>query len=168
MNAMYQWLADQHVFQGFAGTLMVAIVVPLTGWFVTRVSASRNMTTFNLRIQIPEGLQGMRFVVRHVRDGAGAPPLGAQSYKEDKPFPKPRPDQLTTQTLTFPRHVGALFKVYVEHGDMDFDEVKRILESAGYTDVSRDGGPKRNRAWFILPDHATVKHGNIIDNFYLD
>jgi hypothetical protein len=168
MAAVYQWLAEQNVFQGFAGTLMVAIVVPLTGWFVTRVSASRNMTTFALRIQIPKELQSMPFAVRHVRDGAGAPPVGAQSYKEDKRFPKPRPDQLSTQTLTFPRHVGVLFKVYVDHGDVAFDEVKRHLEDAGYTDVSRDSGPKRSRAWFILPDHAAVKHGNIIDNFYLD
>ena len=61
-----------------------------------------------------------------------------------------------------------LFKVYVELGDRSFDKTKEILERAGYIEVSRDSDPKRSRAWFILPDHVSVKHGTIIDNFYLD
>ena len=168
MAGIYVWLNEQHVFQGFAGTLMVAIVVPLTGWLVTRVSVARNMVTFSLRIQIPKELQSLQFVVRHVRDGAGELPRGGQSYKEDKPFPKPGPDLQTTQTLTFPRHVGVLFKVYVELGDTSFDKAKEILEQAKYIEVSKDSDQRRSRAWFILPDHVSVRHGNIIDNFYLD
>jgi hypothetical protein len=74
----------------------------------------------------------------------------------------------TAQKLSFPHHVGVLFKIYVEYRDMSFEHVKEALESTGYVEVSMDSIPKKNRAWFILPDHTTVKHGSIIDNFYLD
>jgi len=168
MAAVYQWLVEQQVFNGFAGTLLVAVVVPLTGWVMSRVSASRNMTTFKLRIVIPKELRDMPFFVRHVRDGAGELPRGGLSYKEDRPFPRPGSDLQTSQTLTFPRHVGVLFKVYVEYGDADFDQVREALEGSGYVEISRDSIPNKRRAWFVLPDHTTVRHGNIIDNFYLD
>ena len=168
MSTIYQWLHDEQVFSGLVGTMLVAIAVPLTAWLSARINASRSQTSFTLRINIPEELKHMRFVVRHVRDGASSW-QGGSAYKEDKPFPPPGKDDLqTSQKLVFPRHVGILFKVYVIYDGRSFDDTRGILEKAGYINISRGTPPHENWAWFILPNYTSVTHGTITDNFYLD
>ena len=169
-----RWLVDKNFFSGLIGAVLIAIVVPLTVWLATNVRESSNQASYKLCIKVPQTLLQMPFTVRHVRDGAGEPPPGGLSYKSDVRFPNAQSDGRTCQDLSFPRHVGIMFKVYVSYTDIEFDAVKKILEDAGYTDVSIDARPGLKNAWFIIPEFLKITHGNpalkgeIIDNFYLD
>jgi hypothetical protein len=167
MSAVYEWMHNEQVFSGLVGTVLVAAMVPLTAWLVTRISVSRSQTSFQLNLIIPQALRHMPFFVRHIRDGA-ARWSGGEAFKEDRRFPAPGPDGVTSQRLVFPRRVGVLFKVYVEFQGMDFPTVRNHLTAAGYLHISQGDVPHTNRAWFILPRHTTVTHDNITDNFYLD
>src|SRR5262249_32717408 len=120
-----------------------------------------------------------------VRDGAGESPPGGYSYKGDLKFPPPQSDGQTCQTLTFPSHVGVMFKVYVSYTEppgasyprfedsIEFRNVKKTLEESGYIEVSCDGRPTVKNAWFIIRDFVKIVHSSrdgttIVDNFYLD
>jgi hypothetical protein len=126
MSALLEWMHNEQVFSGLAGTIFVGAMIPLTAWLVTRIRASPNLTSVQVNLKIPQELGHLRFFVRPIRDGAGPWPSG-EAFKEDRPFPKPEPGGYTSQTLVFPRHLGVLFKVYVEFSDMDFATVSRYL-----------------------------------------
>lgn len=136
-----RWLVDRNAFSGLIGAVLVAIVVPVTGWLATRVQRLGDQTSYQLCIKVPPALSQMPFTVRHVRDGAGESPPRGLSYKSDLRFPNPQADGGTCQELVFPRHVGVMFKVYVSYSNMEFDNVAKILTEAGYTDVSQDSRP---------------------------
>src|SRR5437016_2294896 len=114
--------------------MLVAIVIPVTVWVAISLRDYSNETSYKLCIKVPLELSRMQFTVRHIRDGAGDSPPGAISYKEDLPFPNPDADGRTCRDLSFPRHIGVMFKVYVTYKGVEFDRVKKILLNAGYID----------------------------------
>jgi hypothetical protein len=130
-----QWLVDKDAFSGLVGAVLVAIFVPLAILLFSNIKESSTQTAYKLCITVPQALSPMPFTVRHVRDGAGEPPPGGLTYKSDLRFPTAQSDGRACQELSFPSHVGVMFKVYVSYSDMEFDSVKKILEEAGYTDV---------------------------------
>jgi hypothetical protein len=173
LSGVIQRLIKINAFSGLVSSALIAVVLPLSVWLGAHLRESANQVSYTLCIKIPDALSQMPFTVRHVRDGAGESPSGL-AYKEDLLFPKPTSDNRSCQVLSFPRHVGIIFKIYVTYGDMNFEYVRKILEDAGYTDISSDSQPTLRKAWFINPNFIRITHGSlmlkgeVIDNFYVD
>ena len=128
----------------------------------------KQIESVRIVIHLPEELRNpfFRFGLLHVRDGKDEVSDSGPLINREVLFKEI--DRLgTMETSVEPvMHLGFQFKCYVDHQGRGFDEVKNLLESAGFTLVS-EGEGRPFRAWFILPGYSTYQTiDGFTNNFY--
>jgi hypothetical protein len=174
LHAFYCWLLEVNAFSSLVGAVLVSVALPLALWAWQKGEERRDQRSIDVCINVPHELKDAVFELRHVRNGPGSPKSAERMFLEDKVFPPPTTTTTTQRglqfrtclALAFPHGYGVQFKPFVDYSGKDFGEVKRVLESAEFLEVSKDSNPMVKKAWFLLSQFQITSDGPDIKNNY--
>lgn len=133
-------------------------------------SGSQTLTTNETRIVIHLSgelqRQSLKFFLLQVRNGKDEVPGAGPPLNKEIEFSKIDDRGNLEAIVRTPANSGFQFKCFVHYAPLEFQNVKKLLEEAGFDQIS-EGGGRSFRAWFLIKNYPvyTTKDG-FVNNFY--
>jgi hypothetical protein len=147
----------------------------LVGWLVVSgvlvfllMQNTSEVATARIVIRLDEDIQklNLRFGLLHVRDGKDELRDSGPTLNEEIEFQAVDRRGTFEAVVKFSKRLGFQYKCFVDQGEHGFEKVEALLKSNRFVEISKGEG-KRNRIWFILPEHPTYKtFDGFINNYY--
>jgi hypothetical protein len=149
--------------------LLVGVWILLTVVVVLLfVQKSSDSASTRIVIQLTDELQraNLRFGVLHARDGKDDIPGSGPILNEEVSFKQLDRHGTMEATISYSKRLGFQFKCFVDHGELEYEKIKQLLEDAGFLEISKGQG-KRFRIWFILKGYPTYQTmDGFINNYF--
>jgi hypothetical protein len=154
------------------GAVVAAIVVSAFGALLVRARSRRAKKSAEIELPLSRMLaddRRFRFGLRHVRDGIDQAAERDPLVNATHWFVKANGDGTRlVASLRYAKRLGAQFKCFADYGDMEFEEAANLLGQEGAIRAVDRGGPRSNRAWFLLTSHGTVTTSDGFTNNFID
>ncbi len=147
------------------GIIAVAIIIPLVSLAMNRTIHWLKTDKTEIFLKVPEEVLNteIKFGLLHVRDGKDEVSDRGELLNKINWFKKvDRQGNLKT-SVRYTKNLGFQFKCFADYMDINFDQLKEVLEKNGYLRVTKGEG-KAKRVWFIHPDYPSCKTVDKIEN----
>lgn len=145
----------QGVITAVAVVLIAALII-----YVTRIiyrSLSKTTYLITLPVDSTKVPAGLRFGIRHIRNGSGT------EINQDHSFTTGPASNKLVAPIRAPRRTGFQYKCFAEVGDIGFESAREILSGLDLQDPSPDS-ERPSRVWFLVPNKPTVDNNDFRNN----